>query len=163
MSELTADRLRELLDYDPETGLFTRKIVRTSRGTGWPDKMGYLYIMVDAKTHSVHRLAWLYMTGEWPMHEIDHIDGDKANNRFANLRDIPRSANMQNEVRARITSTSGYAGVSFRKDRGKWIATIRTGPRGKIKSRRLGSFDSAEEAHLAYLEAKRKEHPGFTG
>jgi len=155
---LTAERLRELLDYDPETGVFTRRVRRTSGGTGWPDKVGYLYLMVDGKTYAAHRLAWLFMTGEWPTGELDHLDGNKACNAFANLREATRQTNMQNEVRARKSNKSGLMGVHFRKDRGKWVSAIRINGR----ARRLGQFDSPEEAHAAYVEAKRIHHAGFT-
>ena len=163
---LTAERLRELLAYDPETGIFTR-LTDNRRGNRIGDvvgtrcKLGYLWTYLDGRQYTLGRLAWLYVTGEWPEHEIDHINGEKTNNRFANLRDACRQTNMQNEHRARSNSSTGYAGVSFRKERGKYIATIDKGD-GTRKRIRLGSFYNPVDAHNAYLEAKRKYHPGFT-
>lgn len=154
---MTSERLRALVAYDPETGLFTRLVRNTNAKSGWPDKAGYLYLMIQGKVYSTHRLAWLYMTGEWPRNDIDHINGQRADNRFCNLRDVPKHFNMQNERKARKNNASGLMGVHFRKDRGKWVAVLRING----KSRRFGAFDTAEEAHAAYLEAKRANHPGF--
>lgn len=156
---ITSEKLRELLSYNPETGKFTR-IVRRTRGkdSGWADKYGYLYLMVDGKTYSYHRLVWLHVNGAWPEHEIDHINGDKSDNRIANLRDISRSKNLQNEVRVRKNNASGFMGVQYRKDRNTWISTIRVDG----KSKRLGSFATPEEAEAAYIAAKRIYHDGCT-
>lgn len=158
MTNFTAERLRQLVHYDAESGIFTRLTTQGGGGSGWPDKAGYLYIMVGGKIYAVHRLAWLYMTGDWPVQEIDHINGDKADNRFANLRDVSRHCNMQNELRPRKNNTSGFAGVRWRKDRQRWIATILV----EGKPKRLGAFDTAEAAHAAYVEAKRLYHSGFS-
>ena len=155
---MTAERLRNLVTYDPLTGLFQRLVRNTNATCGWPDKAGYLYLMIDTKVYSAHRLAWLYMTGEWPRNDIDHINGQRADNRFANLRDVPKNFNMQNERRARINNKSGLMGVQFRKDRGKFVAVLRING----KSKRFGAFDTPEAAHAAYVEAKRLHHPGFT-
>lgn len=155
---MTRERLQSLVRYDPATGLFTRLVRRTNATGGWPDKAGYLYLMIDTKTYSAHRLAWLYMTGEWPRNDIDHINGNRADNRFCNLRDVPKNFNMQNERRARNNNAFGLMGVQFRKDRGKYVAVLRIDG----KSRRFGAFDTPEEAHAAYVEAKRLHHPGFT-
>ena len=149
--------LLQHISYDPETGLFSRKVSRTNGKGGWLHKDGYVYIYAFGKTHSAHRLAWFYMTGEWPKLDIDHINGVKHDNRFANLRDVPETLNAQNERRVRGNNKSGYMGVLFRKDRGKWEAKIRING----KSKRLGSFTNPEDAHAAYLKAKREHHPGF--
>lgn len=155
---IAADRLKQLVHYDPDAGKFARLIQRTSaKSTGWPDKAGYLYMMLDGRSYPLHRLAWLYMTGRWPGGDIDHIDGVKTNNRFRNLRDVPTNFNMQNERRARINNRFGLMGVQFRKDRGKYIAVLKVDG----STRRFGAFDTPEEAHAAYLEAKRIHHPGF--
>jgi hypothetical protein len=156
--QMTAERLRCLVFYDPKTGLFRRLVRNTNATAGWPDKAGYMHLMVDAKTYSAHRLAWLYMTGEWPRNDIDHINGRRSDNRFCNLRDVPKNFNMQNERRARKNNPTGLMGAQFRKDRGKWFAALRVD--GKF--RRFGSFETPEEAHAAYVEAKRIHHPGFT-
>ena len=91
MKTLTAARLRELLQYDPETGVFTR-LVKTSNGikvgdvAGTADARGYILIRVDGWLHLAHRLAWLHMTCEWPKGMIDHINGVRDDNRWSNLR-----------------------------------------------------------------------------
>jgi hypothetical protein len=94
---LTAERLRELLDYDPETGVFTRRIT-TGRNRRWKagDKVsgrpsattGYLGIGIGKRRYAAHRLAWLWMTGEWPKNLMDHRDCDRTNNRWVNLREV---------------------------------------------------------------------------
>jgi hypothetical protein len=160
---LTAKRLREVLHYNPETVIFTR-LIATSPNTkigqtvGHTNRTGYLYAMIDNQTYSVHRLAWLYETGNFPEHNIDHINGDKMDNRISNLRDVTRQINMQNERRARVTNKSGLQGAHFRKERNKWVAQLRVN--GKAK--RFGSFNTPEEAHEAYLKAKRLFHEGCT-
>lgn len=104
MSDLTAERVRELLHYEPATGIFTRRI-RTSNRTkvgaivGADNGKGYLQISVDWRLYSAARLAWLYMTGEWPKEEIDHINRVRSDNRFSNLREATRSSNNCNRRR----------------------------------------------------------------
>ena len=156
-ADVTAALLRDLFHYDPATGVFTR-LVRTSNNSrlgpsGMVTKRGNVAICVVGKKRAAHRLAWLYMTGEWPADEIDHIDGDPTNNRFANLREANSAENKQNMRRARSGSKSGLLGVS--PHQGKWQARIHIC--GKVK--RLGLFKTPEEAHLAYLTAKRELHP----
>jgi uncharacterized membrane protein len=114
--------------------------------------------MVKKVNYRAHRICWFHTYGVWPTHDIDHINGDKSDNRISNLRDVPKSINIQNEKRARKNNASGLMGVVFRKDRNKWTATVRVN--GKPK--RLGSFSTPEEAHQAYLDGKRLYHPGFT-
>lgn len=163
--QLTAERLRELLHYHQDTGVFTR---RTDNGRGCHigdvagtlhRRSGYINIYIDGHTHTAARLAWLYMTGQHPSHDMDHINGDTTDNRWANLRDVPVRINSQNTHRANKNNKTGLMGVQFRKDRGKYIAQLRIDG----KSRRFGSFETPEEAHAAYLNAKRIHHPGFTG
>lgn len=158
-ADLTAQRLRELLHYDPETGVFTWRVA--CRGTAAGDVAGcvidggYIRITIDKRFHRSHRLAWLYMTGTWPANDIDHIDGNPSNNALANLRDVTRSVNLQNRRAAMgHNTTSGVLGVSSK--RNKWRARIKVD--GRHVS--LGHFDTIEEAQAAYLEAKRAHHPG---
>lgn len=158
---LTADRLRELVAYDPDTGVFTRRKVmgKTSRVgdvIGSINKQGRLEISVSGKIHFAHRLAWLYMTGDWPKYTIDHIDGDPINNRFANLRDVPHSVNTENVRAPRSNSRSGILGVAKRHH--KWRSAIVV----KGKYIFLGSFATQEEASDAYVKAKRLYHTGNT-
>jgi hypothetical protein len=102
------------------------------------------------------RLAWFYTTGAWPKDQIDHIDGNKSNNRFANLREATPSQNTQNQRRAMRTNKLGILGVILA--RGKFRAQIWFDGKNKF----LGYFATAEAAHAAYLAAKRKFHPTCT-
>jgi len=158
---ITAERLRELAHYCPETGEFThlqskgRKKAGMRAGSLRND--GYIYIMFGGVRALAHRFAWLYMTGNWPVQEIDHIDGNKRNNAFSNLRDVDRSLNTQNQNRAKVNNKIGLLGVTQLKT-GKFVATIML--RGKRHY--LGVFKSPQEAHQAYLNAKRAIHDGCT-
>ncbi len=160
MDELTADRLREVVTYDPTTGAFrnacSRKKVRIGEIAGTVDKsVGYIVLCIDRRRYYGHRLAFLYMTGRWPDECVDHINGDRIDNRWANLRSVSRSINQQNMRRAMHGSSSGLLGAH--RKRGRWSSQIRTVD-GQLM--RLGTFDTAEEAHVAYVTAKRKLHEG---
>lgn len=127
MTNITRERLGELLSYDPETGVFTRLVHRGSERAGSmagsPTPDGYLQITVDRRVYRVHRLAWFYMTGEWPKNQIDHIDLNRTNNRWSNLRDATNAQNNANK-RIPVTNTTGFKGV--RRDRGdKYRAEVR--------------------------------------
>ena len=99
---ITQARLKELLRYDPETGVFTWRATgkgrRLNRQAGTVQATGYLTITIDWRIHLAHRLAFLYVVGDWPPNEIDHIDGDQSNNRWCNLRPATRSQNMANSI-----------------------------------------------------------------
>lgn len=159
---LNVDRLREALHYDPLTGIFTRiKTSQPSRWCGKPagsyNKVGYCYINILGGLHLAHRLAWLYMHGEWPNGSVDHINGNPSDNRICNLRVASHAENMQNLSRAKRGSASGVLGV-HKKSRNAvkpWSASI-TINRKKIH---IGCFDTVEKAHAAYVQAKRKLHP----
>lgn len=156
---LTPARLRELFHYDPETGVFTR-LVKTSHNAGAGSVTnGYQRLIVDGKRYAAHRLAWLYMTGDWPSAEIDHINGIGADNRFANLRDVGRATNQENLRRARSDNhSSGVLGVHWSEYHKKWKAHIRVD--GRLKHLRY--CDTKEEAQAVYLDAKRRLHEGCT-
>lgn len=145
-TELTQARLKELLHYDPEHGLFIWRRSNSNRApsgspAGTPDGRGYLQIQVDRRLYKAHRLAFLYMTGAFPDEEVDHINRDGADNRWANLRSATRSQNESNKL---ITSrnTSGYRGVFWEGRCRKWQAR---GMKDK-KEVYLGLFDDVEEA-----------------
>jgi len=160
---ITQERLKELMHYDPDTGIFIRKVQTCSRVkvgmiAGSPDRHGHLLCHVDGKRYSLHRLAWLYMTGNFPIGEIDHISGEKANNRFCNLRDVGRSENMQNMVRASSNNKTGLIGVIATNRTNTFLARIRVNGVNK----HLGTFRTPELAHEAYVKAKRHFHKGCT-
>ncbi len=160
---LTPDRLRELLTYDPATGTFRWK-VRRSRGAlagavAGQLNAGYRYIRIDQRAYAAHRLAFLYMTSAWPGPQVDHINGAKDDNRWCNLRSAHAGLNNQNRRGPTSLSTSGYLGVcidrtALRNGHKPYLATI--GVAGR--SHRLGHYATPEEAHAAYLGAKRRLH-----
>ena len=149
---LTADRLRELFHYDKDTGVFTRLVncsnVRAGAVAGCLKNDGYLCIRVDGRLYSAHRLAWFYMTGEWPGLHIDHANSDRSDNRWANLREATYSQNNANSI-VRKDNKSGFKGASRSGKRLGWQACIRW----EGRSKHLGYFDSPEAAHAAYLAA----------
>lgn len=149
--ELTRDRLMELLQYDPDTGVFTwaqkRRGVNINSEAGCVHKIhGYRSIEIDGKEYKCHRLAWLYMAGVWPVDRVDHINSDRADNRFCNLREATHSQNMMNRGRL-PQNKSGLKGVYFNKQSGKWRSEGECGG----KRTYLGSFDCPAAAHLAYV------------
>ena len=168
-SGLTAERLREVLSYDPETGVLRWRMARRGVGVGMvagnkkPD--GYIRIGVDYRMYKAHRLAWLHFYGRWPVSEIDHINGVRDDNRMANLRDVSRQVNGQNQRKARHMAVpspfnTGLLGTHFDLKRQLFVAQINDPGTGKKKH--LGAYTTAAEAHAAYLKEKRKIHEGNT-
>lgn len=157
---ITQERLKELLHYDPGTGVFTYKVrsgrCRVGDVAGTPTKAGYWQICIDYRAHLAHRLAFLWCAGMSPP-MVDHINGDKSDNRWCNLRPTDAVANAQNQRRARCDS--GFLGVHWSTRANKWRAAIK--PPGE-KLKHLGLFDDPAEAHQAYLNAKRALHAGNT-
>jgi len=157
---ITHTRLRELAHYCPETGQFTHLQSKGRKKTGMPAGSlrsdGYVYVMFDGFRAMAHQFAFLYMTGEWPTQEIDHIDGNKANNAFSNLRQVSRRMNTENKHMAKRTSTTGLLGV-IRHPRGFVARIVSEGKRTY-----LGIFKTPEDAHEAYVQAKRRLHHGCT-
>jgi hypothetical protein len=157
--KLTQERLKKLLHYDPETGVFTRKISTTSnaqRGNiaGTICKNGYAQAGVEGKRYYLHRLAWLYMYGYLPENEIDHIDRNPLNNRINNLREVSRSCNAKN-VSPMSNCKTGIPGVFFNKKTKKWWVYISLGP--KTKRGWLGQFKEQDfdEAVCTRLAAEQ--------
>ena len=152
---LTAETVRKLLDYEPETGVFRWRSGRegVSKGmvAGTKNAAGYRQIMILRKRYYAHRLAWLYVNGDWPHAEVDHANGDKADNRISNLRLAEKSQNRANTALQR-NNTSGFKGVCFHKPIGKFYASIQIEKKYKF----LGYFDTPEKAHAAYYEAAEK-------
>lgn len=159
---VTAEDVRTALLYDPETGEFSWRESKRGRRPGACGNMrpdGYRRIGMGGINYMAHRLAWLYVTGEWPENHIDHIDGNPDNNRWSNLRDVPQQTNVQNVKGAtRRNASSGLLGVSYHARDKLWRARIRSGGKNRV----VGYFKSPEEAHSAYLEAKRSQHEGCT-
>lgn len=158
-SDISASRLRELVLYDADTGVFTRLRDGPHNAGSGCESNGYIVIGLEGRPRLAHRLAWLYMTGAWPEDEIDHINGDRSDNRWSNLRAATRRLNSQNQRRARSDNTTGYLGVTRQGSaKNPFIAKI-VGRTGVIY---LGRFKTAEAAHEAYVRAKRRMHEGCT-
>jgi hypothetical protein len=159
MHELTQEELKQHLSYDPETGIFIRLksgwSTRVGKPAGTYDTKGHLQAKINGRLHLLHRLAWLYVHGEWPALQIDHINGVKDDNRIANLRLATARQNSQNRRRAQSDNkSSGLLGVSFDRRMGKYFGQIIN--RGSRKF--LGYFDDPDLAHEAYLKAKANLH-----
>jgi hypothetical protein len=160
MKTITQEQLKSVLHYEPETGEF-RVINDWNRVEGlggnpcrdWHPS-GYYTICLFGNEFKAHRLAWLYMTGEMPKIYIDHINGNRKDNRFKNLRECDHPLNAQNQRKSHRDNKSGYLGVTFVKETGRFKAGITT----HKKYKHLGCFATAEEAHAAYMKAKKELH-----
>jgi hypothetical protein len=159
MTQLTAEIVRQLLEYDGEH--LRWKVNRTGtarKGTiaGSTASKKYRTIKIFGKTHSAHRVIWLIVHGHWPKHQIDHIDGNPLNNRIDNLRDVTPTENSQNMKRP-SHNTSGRIGVYWDKCKRKWAAYIKVGQ----KQTGLGRFNHKHEAIAARQLAEEKHgfHP----
>lgn len=166
-ASLTIERLRSLVGYDPETGVFTRLVATGVHGIHRAGveiakvrkRDGYLKVCVDSIKYEAGRLAWFYMTGAWPTGDVDHKDGNQQNNRWTNLRDVPHRTNIENRTRPNKNNRAGLLGVSIHPSKpGFFRAQITV--EGRNKS--LGTYESAELAHAAYVAAKRQFHEGNT-
>ena len=161
---LTQDRLREILSYDPETGIFTnvanRANVRCGDLSGGMAGHSYVRISCDRRRYYAHRLAFLAMTGEFPFGEVDHINGCHTDNRWSNLRLASRAENSRN-LGLNKTNSTGFKGVRVHKDNRhrnkKYQARIRI--EGREKS--LGYYSDIRDAHRAYLDAAKKYFGDF--
>jgi hypothetical protein len=156
---LTAERVRELFHYEPETGMLTWLVkpahrVKVGDQDGWNDH-GYRRVHVDGRKLYVHDLAWLWMTGEWPKHQLDHIDLNRANNRLSNLRQATMEQNRQNHGRG-PKNTSGFKWVCWDKKHRCWLWQIRGN--GKRMS---GHEASPENAYRQAVAASVKLHGEF--
>ena len=153
--------IKELLHYNPDTGLFswrnniTHNIKAGDIAGG--DNHGYISITIKGKLYYAHRLAWLYVYGEVPPNQIDHINHDKSDNRIANIRPVSNSENQKNKP-VRENSKSGVAGVNWDASRKKWAARITV----NYKYICLGRHTKKEDAVLARKEAERKYGFGVT-
>lgn len=154
---ITQKRLKEVLNYDQNTGVFTRKTgpyLGKSAGTLRPD--GYVQIRIDGSFYRAHRLAWLYVTGMWPRSYIDHIDCNKANNKFSNLREADKTENNCNRGK-QTNNKSGYKGVTRYSSTNSFRAQITY----RNKQIHLGYFKTREAAFDAYKKAAERLHEEF--
>lgn len=153
--ELTAEYLRSVLRYDPDTGIFTWKVrtsprVKVGDTTGSLDGNGYLQIRLQSRKHLAHRLAWLYVHGVWPKDQIDHINRIRTDNRIANLREVTNKQNLQNAGK-RSNNTSGHSGVRWYRQSSKWVVVITH----NYKRTHLGYFENLEDAVAARKAAEK--------
>ncbi len=157
---ITAELVQLLLDYDANTGILRWRISRgrskSGAIAGSVKKNGYIGISINATTLLAHRAIWLYVHGTWPKYQIDHINGNKCDNRISNLRDVLPAINSQNLTKPHKDSKSGILGVCWKSRDKRWIAEINIDKR----SHHIGMFRTAQEARDAYLAAKAQLHPG---
>lgn len=156
MALVTQARLRELLHYSPETGAFTwlakaspQSRIQPGDPAGSVCGKGYILITVDGKQYKASRLAWLYMTGEWPAAEVDHGNRVKTDDRWVNLSDVGHVGNMLNKS-THSNNSSGYPGVRYNEKDKRWVAYFMV---NKVR-RHVGSFLTAEEAWAARHQAR---------
>ena len=168
---LDKNRLMQFLKYEPNTGIFTWLVKRGKAKKNdiaghkqcMQDENTYLRIMIDSRMYLCHRLAWLYVYGEWPKNHIDHINHLKSDNRIANLRDVTRAENSENQAKAQKSNkSSGVLGVRVKTGREHYKNPFAASIKVRGINKHIGNFPTAEEAHSAYLEAKRKFHKGWT-
>ena len=157
---ISAEELRRRLHYNPTTGVFTRVLATIGKregsvaGTTRPD--GYIQISIDRRFYPAHRLAWLYTKGVWPAHLVDHINGDRSDNRLANLRPATNSENLRNS-RRNVRNKCGFKVVSRSRNGRRWLAFIRVDG----VNTNLGTYDTAEQAHRIYFEAAQRHFGSF--
>ncbi len=153
--KITQQLLKELYFYNPINGLLYWK--KSGRGrfigkvAGTIDYDGYVRVQFEKKAYKAHRLAWMFMYGEFPENNIDHINGDKADNRILNLRDVGQDCNSKNSKKSAL-NTSGTTGVTWDKNRKKWIAQIKV----DYKNKHLGRYNNKKDAIQVRKEAEKK-------
>lgn len=156
--KLTVERVRELFRYDPETGVVTftckRGRARAGAQAGSIKSRGYVEIQVDGQMVRRSRLAWALFHGQWPRHQIDHINRVRNDDRICNLRDVTAFENMHNQGLTRSNNTTGVVGVSFNKRQSKYVASVYVNGRCIF----LGQFVTLEEAAQARARGKALHH-----
>lgn len=158
---ISAEQVRDLFSYDAATGMVTRLVQRGNRApagadVGSADLYGYRTVRINRRSYKLHRIIWLHAYGVWPTGDVDHINGERSDNRLSNLRDVPRRTNLQNQSKAPNNKSTGVLGVY--RDGGRFYARISI----DNKSCHLGTFDTVAEASAAYVSAKRALHAGCT-
>ena len=158
--KLSCATLQKLLHYDPITGAFTWLVSRgkVKKGTiaGWVNPDGYRIISIDDVSYAASRLAWFYMTGKWPVLQVDHENLDKDDNVWANLREATNGQNNANKANY-SNNKSGFKGVSWHKSTGLWRAQIRVGG----KKVHLCESKDPQIAYAAYCAAAAQHHQQF--
>lgn len=157
--------VRSILDYDPATGVLTWKAKPSKYSRAVPgdvadcwNQRGYRRVTIMKREFPAHRIVWLHFYGSWPVGEVDHINGVKHDNRIENLRAVDRSTNAENLRKAPCGSSTGMLGAHRVKGIDRFDSAITV----KGQRKKLGRHKTAEAAHAAYLEAKRKLHAGCT-
>ena len=157
---LTQKELQSKLNYDPGTGIFTKKTnswkFKIGDVAGFTNKQGYITIGIKNKQYLAHRLAWLYVYGCFPKYFIDHINRNPSDNRICNLREATCSQNHYNKTK-QLNNTSGIKGVTWDKQCNKWKAQIKV----LDKNKNLGVFKNIKDAEKVVMEARRKFHNEF--
>lgn len=154
----TQNRIKELLDYNQETGHFTciKDIGRRKAGQriGAINGNGYVQILLDGHIYKAHRLAFVYMTGQDPKDQIDHKNGCRSDNSWSNLRECTGLENRQNQQKPSHGKTSKHIGVSYEKRDNAWIATV------QINKKQYHKYCKSEEEALQWrIEMKKTLHP----
>ena len=160
------EQIKQKIHYDKLTGIFRWRYGGQSHAgkkqpwsiAGSLHNCGYIQIGINKNRYLAHRLAWMYEYGEWPKQYIDHINGNRSDNRISNLRDVSHQTNLQNQKTKNTKNTSGFMGVDWQNKRNKWRASIKINKKSKF----IGYFDKAEQAYEAYLNVKRQFHKGNT-
>jgi len=163
LNDIAPEDVRSVLDYEPETGVFRWRFRddnpafsrrHAGKVAGSIARNGYVEIPINGKQRRAHRLAFLVMAGYLPTSDIDHIDGDRRNNAWRNLRLATRAQNLWN---MRSKASSGFKGVRYHARAKRWVAEIRKGK----GPRYIGLFDTPEEAHAAYCAAAQQRDAEF--
>lgn len=157
--ELTQQDVKALFDMDPEEGVLRWKTTigyqaKQGQVAGYVS-LGYRMIKVRQIRYQAHRLIWLWVTGDWPKNEVDHINGNSLDNRFSNLRDVPVRTNLENRQKPSSSSTTGVMGVFPYGTR--YVSRITSN--GVVH--KVGVFETVEQASMAYQQAKRDLHAGY--
>lgn len=157
---LTQKRLKEVLHYNPDTGIFTWKIktarcVKIGSIAGSVVSNNYIHLAINYRDYKAHRLAWLYIHGVWPENEIDHIDHNPKNNKLINLRSVTTKENSKNRKKY-CTNTSGVNGVHWCKRRSKWISRARDNGNNLFSKGFKDFFEAV--CHRKSLEIKHNFH-----
>lgn len=156
---LSQSEIKKLFNYNPGTGEVTRLVansnfVRVGDNPGWIENTGYYRVHIGGKSYLLHKVIWMYMTGEWPKFDIDHIDRNRLNNKWDNLRKATRSANMANG--GKRESLTGFTGVYQNKS--GYMSKIKIGNQQVY----LGQFKTPEEAYEAFKLKHREVHGEFS-